>query len=651
MKYPHLFEPVIIGDTLFRNRLFAAPTGHPDVTREGNFSEDAMTYYERKAQGGAGAVTLGEAIVDSKYGKRHPYQVSLDNDAVRHNLSRLADTVSRHGAVVSIELQHSGMLATPGLVDAAAPVYGPSECVLGGVQVREMPEDIIREVIDKFAKAALLVKNCGFGMVTVHAGHGWLLNQFIAPRLNKRTDRWGGSAENRTRFTVEVVDAIHRLCGAGFPVEVRISGTESHDAGYGIEEGIKLARQLDGHADIIHVSVGCSTGLPDSNTVFATTHPSMFLEDGVNARFAAEVKKHVTKSRVAAVGALVDPAMMEELIATGKADIVEVARGLICDPDLPHKARDGREDEIIPCIRCMSCFSHLMAQGHFFCALNPETSRECYFERALPDSKKQKVLVVGGGIGGMQAALAAAQYGHEVILCEKSDRLGGNILCEENVPFKKHLKEYLERQARLIDRSPVELRLNTAVTPEYALSVGADVLIAALGAAPVRPDIPGISGANVLGAEAAYSDPNKVGETAVILGAGLVGLELAVYLSMLGKKVRIVEQAAEVSYGGNFLHGRAIAAQLQRFDVEVLCDTRTVEIDDGGVHCLTPESERYFEARTVIYAVGQKPLMAAAAALHSCARRFYPIGDCLATRSIGEATAAAATIARDLGRY
>lgn len=196
LDYPHLFEPIRIGDTLFRNRIFSAPTGHPDVTLDGEFTEDAVTYYERKAQGGVAAITLGEAIVDSKYGKRHRYQVSLDDRYVRHSLSRLADNVNRHGAVLSIELQHSGMNAgslmnyAPG---TEPPVYGPSACVYNGVQVLEMPEDIIWYVVDKFAEAAKAVKECGFGMVTVHAGHGWLLNQFMDPRNNKRTDKWEAS--------------------------------------------------------------------------------------------------------------------------------------------------------------------------------------------------------------------------------------------------------------------------------------------------------------------------------------------------------------------------------------------------------------------------------------------------------------------------
>jgi 2,4-dienoyl-CoA reductase-like NADH-dependent reductase (Old Yellow Enzyme family) len=589
MNYPSLFEPIRIGGRLFRNRIFSAPTGHPDVTPEGVVTDDTIAYFERKAQGGAATVTLGEATIDSVRSRPYP-MLSLDDRRPLHSLSRLTDAVTRHGAVASIELEHHGMTMTvPGKGEPA--VYGPSDFFVNGVEIREMPEAVIEEIIERYAKAALFVKSCGFGMVTVHAAHGWLLNQFYAPRLNRRTDKWGGSAENRARITIEAVDAIHRLCGAGFPVEVRISGTESCEGGYGIDEGVRFAELLDGHADIIHVSVGCDTGLPRpvGNAVFATTHPSMFLEDGVNVKYAAEVRKHIKKSKVATVGALSDPAMMEEIVASGKADIVEMARGLICDPDLPNKAADGRDDEIIRCMRCYSCFSSGMSRGHFFCALNPETNRERYFERALPEPKKQKVLVAGGGIGGMQAALRLSRNGHEVILCEKGPRLGGNILCEENVPFKKHLKEYIQLQERLISRSAIDVRLNTAVTPDYACSLGADVVIAALGARPVVPDIPGIDGANVLGAEDAYRDPQKAGAASVILGAGFVGTELAIYLTLLGKKALVVEMADEMNAAGNFLHGMAISAELDRLGIDVRYGAKAVQIDAGGVRCETPK--------------------------------------------------------------
>ena len=655
MKYPNLFEPIKIGSAVFKNRIISAPTGHPDVTPDNNFTEDAITYYERKAQGGAAAISLGEAIVDSVYGKRHPRQVSLDAPGSFFNLSRLADSVVRHGTILSMELQHSGMNTTPGIVTpnfctASDIVYGPVDCEINGVKIKQMPEEIIYEIIEKFAVAAKRVQNCGFGMVTVHAGHGWLLNQFMTPRVNTRTDKWGGSAENRSRFAVEVCDAIHNLCGADFPVEIRISASEASPEGYGIDEGIKMAMALDGHADIIHASCGCDIGLPKKHS-FSKTHPCMFKDDGVNVVYAEEIIKHVKKSKVATVGALTDPAMMEEILSSGKADFVEAARALICDPDLPNKARDGRDDEITHCMRCFSCFSNLKGHGGFFCAINPETSRERTFSRPMPPAKKQKVLIAGGGLGGMQAALTAANAGHEVILCEKNSRLGGNILCEEKVPFKKHLAEYIAQREQMIMKSSIDLRLNTEVTHDYAKSIGADVIIAAIGAMPIKPNIKGIDGKNVLGAEEVYINPGMVGNRVAILGAGLVGTELAIYLKSLGKEPLIIEMTDKFNPGSNDLHGQAVLIKLDQENIEIKYSTKAVEINDNGVDCETPEGKRSFEADTVIYAVGQKPLTDLALSLHDCAGRFHIIGDCVRPRNISAATLEGMSVALDIGRF
>ena len=656
MKYENLFRPIRIGNTLFRNRIFCAPTGHVDVTVEGDFSEDVVAYYERKAQGGAANVTLGEAIVDSVTGKHHPFQLSLDFRNTRHTLARVADGIRRHGAIPSIELQHSGLKATagivtPGFCTGADRIYGPSAGIFDGVKAEEMPEEMILGIIEKYATAAKMVKDCGFGMVLVHAGHGWLLNQFLNPRINQRTDRWGGSTANRARFAVEVVDAIHRSCGAGFPVEVRISASEGVEGGYTVEEGVAIAKQLEGHADIIHCSAGCGINLPGSGGTFSITHPCMFKEDGYNVKYAAEVKKHIHGTPIATVGALSDPAMMEEIIASGKADIVEMARGLICDPDLPNKAREGRDEDIVKCMRCFNCFSAAHTKGFFYCALNPQTNRERYYQRDAERVEKKKVLVVGGGIAGMQAALTAAENGHEVILCEKGSRLGGHIRCEEKVPFKKHLAEYLDQRERLIARAGIDVRLNTEVTPEYARSVGADAIVAALGAEPVKPAIPGIDGPNVLLADDAYACPEKVGSSAVILGAGLVGTELAIYLKSLGKEVTVVEMAESINTGGNMLHGFAVRIQMNKDQIPVHFKTKAVGIDEKGVICEGPEGSVRFDADTVIYAVGQKSRSEAAMALFDCAPRFYPIADCVLPQNIAEATSTGFTAGRDIGRY
>ena len=655
MKYPHLFAPIMIGNTLFKNRIFSAPTGHPDVTAEGSFSEDTLAYFERKAQGGAAAVTLGEAAVDSMYGKRYGRQLSLDTRNSLHSLSAAADRVSRHGAIPSIELQHSGMKAMPSVVTygfgtSSDIVYGPSACEYMGQQVQEMPEEVILEVIEKFGNAAKLVKDCGFGMVTVHGGHGWLINQFMSERLNQRTDKWGGSLENRARIAIEICDNIHRKCGRGFPVEIRISASEVIDGGYTAEDAAEYARLLEGHADLIHCSVGNGIGLPDRYRTFSITHPCMFKEDGVNVKYAAVVKSRLDHTPVATVGALSDPEMMEEIIASGKADVVEMARGLICDPDLPNKARTGREDDIQHCMRCFNCFSNGQQRGPFWCALNPQTNRERLFAGNTPAQPK-KVLVVGGGIAGMQAALTAAQNGHEVILCEKTDRLGGHIRCEEKVPFKKHLKEYLDLQERRIARSNIDVRLNTEVTPEYAKAVGADAIIAALGARPIKPNIPGIDGKNVFLADDVYVNAELAGKSTVILGGGLVGMELAIYLNSLGIRAEVVEMADGFHPFPNVLHGQAINIKMQEEGIVAHFSTKAARIDEGGVWCETPEGEKYFAADSVIYAVGQRSLTAETMALYDCAEYFYPVGDCVLPRNIAEANAAAKTVAEDIGRY
>jgi pyruvate/2-oxoglutarate dehydrogenase complex dihydrolipoamide dehydrogenase (E3) component len=301
-------------------------------------------------------------------------------------------------------------------------------------------------------------------------------------------------------------------------------------------------------------------------------------------------------------------------------------------------------------MRCFSFFSDGMTMGHFFLSLNPETVRERYFGRMLPEVKKQKILVAGGGIGGMQAALTAAKNGHDVILCEKTSRLGGNILCEENVPFKKHMVQYIELQRRLISRTQIDLRLNIEVTPEYAKAQNVDVIIASIGARPTVPKISGIDGANCMSAEEAYYDPDKSGTSVTIIGAGFVGTELAIYLNGLGKKVTVIELLDSISTGGNILHGKAIMVELNACGIEVNFNIEALRIDAAGLLCRTPDGEKHIACDTVVYAVGQKPLFEQADALRGSAPQFYALGDCVTPATISAANASAATIAREVGR-
>ncbi|MCL2226502.1 MAG: NAD(P)/FAD-dependent oxidoreductase [Oscillospiraceae bacterium] len=645
-KYPNLFSSITLAGTVFRNRIFSSPTGPAYMTSQHFPLQETNAYYEVKAIGGAASVCVGDAVIDSKNARFNNGHLALDNPAGLAAMSRLSEAITRHGAVASIELSHSGSHSHSSAREGIQ-LYGPMEYTTAeGYKVLPMTEEIIYEIVDKYVAAALYAKSCGFGMVTIHGGHGWLLTEFMSPVTNQRTDKWGGSVENRCRFAVEVCKAVRRAVGPKFPIEMRISGSECNPNGYDLDEGVAIAKQLDGHLDLIHVSAGSH----EVWDVFTVTHPDMFLPDGANVKYAAEIKKHV-KTAVATVGALADPELMEEIIATGQADVVQLARGLMADPDLPIKAWVGREKEVNKCMRCLTCFSTHMMRGQWLCPLNPELGHELDARITPRPAVKKKVLVAGGGVGGMQAAITAAERGHEVILCEKSGKLGGVLNCEHDVPFKKPLAEYLERQAVAVKKAGVDVRLGTEVTPELAKSLSPDVLIAALGASPAVPKISGTANANVFSAEDIYNDVGKAGKKVVILGGGLVGTELAIYLAQLGREVTILEMAEGLHDGGNMLHGLAIRLELERRKVSVSLSTEAVGISGGGVVGKAPSGEKLFEADTVVYAVGQTPKRAEAEALRSSAAEFHQIGDCLDAQNITEATRLAYHIAKDIGRY
>ena len=644
-KYPNLFSPIKLGNTLFRNRLFASPTGYQNINGDGFLNEGAGAYYGRKAMGGVASVATFEAIVDGTLGKGGDGHICIDNPSIWRNLSGVAFAIKNHGAVASLELNHAGMYANRALSFLGAVptglAFGPVECELDGRIVGAMDEELIESTIAKFAEGAALAKRCGFGMVTVHAGHGWLLHQFLSPRTNTRNDKWGGAdIENRARFTVAVCDAIRKAVGPGFPIEIRISGSECYDGGFGIEEGIKIAKQLDGHVDLIHVSAGNH----EVDEVFAVTHPSMFLPDGCNVHLAAEIKKNV-KTPVAAIGALSDPELMEEILASGQADIVQAARAFLADPDFANKVRAGVEP--LRCLRCLSCFSDEMKYCQPYCSINPESGRELEMRSDIPPTVLKKILVVGGGIGGMQAALNCSQRGHEVILCEKSDRLGGVLRCEDGVYFKKNLERYLNYQEDKIKNSSINLRLNTEVTPEYAAQIGADVIIAALGAKPHKPHIKGIDSSNVFSAQDAYVQLDKIGQNVVIIGAGLVGVELGLHLISKGRNVTVVEKLDYINDGGNFLHIPGLKTEIRKRGLIVDFNVDVEEITEKGVKC----DNKTYPADTVVYATGQRALQKAASELRFLAPEFQMIGDCITPRSITAATTEAFMLARNIGRF
>lgn len=644
LKYPHLFEPIQVAGAQFRNRIFASPQGFYNLATDLFPNDDMVAFYETKARGGFASICVGDCMVDFKNGRHYDWLLPLDEPKMAPGLSKLTNAVTRHGCVASAELSHAGMYAKAAHL-AGAELYGPVEMENKYGHVHEMSEDMILHIIDAYGKAAAFAKQCGFGMVTVHGGHGWLVSQFVSPNINTRKDRWGGSLENRMRLPVAIAESIRKYVGRSFPIEFRISGSEVNPDGYDIDVGIEIAKALDGKVDIIHVS----TGNHEIQAATIITHPSMFLEDGVNLKYAAAIKKHV-KTPVATVGAFTDPAHMEEVIASGQADIINLGRQSLADPDLPIKARTGHDEDINKCMRCSLCFSNVGAHRIFYCATNPVIGHEYEARYLQAPAEKKKVLVAGGGVAGMQAALTASQRGHSVILCEKSGRLGGAILCEENVPFKKKLKGYIDYQIRNISKAAVDVRLNTPVTPELIEALNPDVVIAALGARPVVPPIKGIESKNVLGAEEAYSHPEKVGQSLVIIGGGLVGAELAIYMAQNGRNVAIVEMLPQLTLGNPGPHVDALQIMMPQLGIKQLVSSAVEEITSDGVSVKAPDGQKHIRCDTVVYAVGQKPLREEAVALSKFGGEFYQLGDCMTPENILAATQTAWTVARDIGR-
>lgn len=635
-KYPHLTSPIQLGRVIFRNRMFSAPMGATDITPECNPGPRTQGFYELRAKGGAGSVTVSELVVHPETDASHMLHLNLETVGSLAAHTFLADAIRRHGAVPSIELSHSGQYAGTYMADknkkASLCQWGPSEGVRpDGRPVKELSKEQIKEIVKAYADNATLCKRAGYEMIMVHGGHGWLIHQFLSPFQNHRTDEYGGSLDNRIRLAREVLTAVREAVGPGFPIEFRMSGSELFEGGYGVEEGCYIAHAIEDLVDLIHVSAG------SYQFGFFDTTPPMWAPHGVNVWLASEIKKHVSKP-VATVGGLGDPAEMEKIIAEGKADIVYMARQLLADPFLPQKVESGEDDRIIRCLRCYTCMAERPTTFTRRCAVNPLIGREIEGMDITPAYKKKKVLIAGAGVAGLEAAVTAAKRGHKVILCEKSDKVGGILKSEQAISFKLAMYNLGLTLERLALDEGVEIRLNTVVTPEYVEKEKPDALILAVGSNPLIPKLPGIDGENVVVVNNYYLEKEKVGDTVVVLGGGLAGCECAIHLGMEGKKVHLVEMRDTLAPDCNIRNRPILLRKVSEFVTETHLECAGQEITPEGLICKDKDgNEILIPGKTIICAVGQRSNRTDADALHRSAPFVREIGDCLRPANITKA--------------
>ncbi len=600
MKYPKLFVPMQVGTLTFRNRLLSGPNMMCALNPDGSPTDYMVGYYEEKAKGGVAQVTVGDTPVEER-GFTTPRHPILSQKTVQ-KWSEVARAITQHGAVASIELNHGGRISNTAVTGFQT--VGPiDEVKLNGTHVKGAAKEDLEEIAKAYGEAAKVAVQAGFQMVMLHGAHGWLLDQMLSPKFNTRTDEFGGSLENRAKFPLMVIDAVRKAVGPKVPIEYRI-GPELAEGGLGMDELVKFCLMIEDKVQLIHVSAGLDT---DPN--FAVkTHPTMFLPHMPNVKYAAEVKKHVTKCPVVTVGSVVTPAEAEKVLEEGKADAVAMVRSLIADPFLPQKAREGHDEDIRPCLRCLDCLTGMQTKTRFACAVNPRTGHEARLnaQEAAAPKRRKTVLIAGGGPGGLEAAAAAAARGHKVILAEQSDSLGGLLRFTDYDSLKADLKRLKDHLIYRVEHSNVEVRLNTEVTPELVAEIKPDALFLALGSTPVVFPLPGIETAQH--ATTAYTNLDALGKTVAVMGGGLVGCETALFLAETGRDVTIIEMQNDVAPDANWMHRVGMLQSFaQQKNLHVRTGLRCMAVTDAGVETQDKDGNTVMiPAESKVYAFGQR---------------------------------------------
>jgi 2,4-dienoyl-CoA reductase-like NADH-dependent reductase (Old Yellow Enzyme family)/NADPH-dependent 2,4-dienoyl-CoA reductase/sulfur reductase-like enzyme len=685
-EFSDLMSPAKIGELELRNRIIMTPMGSNLAQHDGHCGERIQRYYEARAKGGAGMITVGVGAIAWPAGSCNPNQVAISSDEFLPGLIALTDRVHQHGCKAAIQLQHAGKVAVCDIA-AGRPMLVPSIPKTGEddmmqalteqevsafvknftadgakIEYKVATQEDIQWLINTFAEAADRAKRAGFDGVELHAGHGYILSEFLSPHVNTRDDQYGGCLENRARLLVEVIKAVKHKVGKSFPVWCRLDAKEYRvEGGIQFEDAIRTAELAEAAGiDAIHVS---AYGNPTCGIAF--TEAPLVHQAGGYIDFAAGIKARVNVP-VIAVGRI-EPSVANTIIKQGKADFVAMGRKLLADPELPNKLAKNRARDIRPCIYCYTCVSQIFINKSVMCAVNAATGHETEFE-ITPVVQAKKVLVVGGGPAGMEAARVAALRGHQVTLCERSARLGGTVFFSSLVYAENgKLVEYLERQVRNL---AIDIRLGVTVDFDFIEQSKPDAVIIATGAKRDAPAIDGANRKNVFSGDELRKlltgeDPSiaktklsiaqrammsagsvisvtdsadkmrelsklwmPLGKRVVIIGGGLVGVELAEFLVERGRRVSVLEEGDKLGVELAVVRRWRVLHMLREEDVELIANASVHLIDDEGVHYRCGNESKVVGADSIILASGAKANNDLSAMLQSLDIPIWQVGDC-----------------------
>jgi 2,4-dienoyl-CoA reductase-like NADH-dependent reductase (Old Yellow Enzyme family)/thioredoxin reductase len=620
-------------------------TNYPNES--GGVTDVLIDYYEARAKGGAGLIVVENCCVDHPAGKAGAVQLRLDEDRFIPGMSRLVDALHYHGAKAAIQINHCGPSTTPVKTEGKGPV-GASNITYAShlVPPRVLQREEIEVIIEKFAQAALRAKKAGFDTIELHGAHAYLMAHFMSPYTNNRTDEYGGDLKGRLLFPVKVIRRVREVVGQDYPIVFRISGDEFIKGGRRIEESKEIARLLANEgADCFHVSAGTHPAMHPSGTL--SIEP-MAYEQGWRVYLGEEIKKAV-RVPVITVGVIRDPEFAEEILAQGRADFVAVGRGFIADPDWANKAKNGLEREIR---RCISCNEGCIRRRAFMdlpirCTVNAEVGRLSRFKASPISGKPKRVLVVGGGPGGMEAARVLKMRGHDVTVWEKKNALGGQLLFAGVPPFKRKLLWFLNYLKSQLDDLSIRYELGKEATLENVLAHYPEALIIATGAAPLIPPIPGIQSPNVkFVEEVLVENYSGKGTNVIVMGGGAKGAEVALFLQERGEKVTLVEMLDEIAIDMDLISRKDLLGRLETNKVTLLTKARIVTCEGNGIQVTLPgEKKSFIPGEKLIMSLGYRPENQLERSLIGKVPKIYSVGDCLSPRKIIDAVSEAYTAA------